>query len=216
MPTRLLDLGLPGQPQLRLSITNETSHRSPYMTLSHCWGQLQIKQLETTNLYALREGIEPEELPKTSQDVIRFTRASGIRYLWIDSLCIIQDSITDWQRESAVMGYVYKNAVCNIAATAAPDGRFGCFFERDPSLILPCRVQSKSFPNQGSDSELFELVPNAIWAHNVDDAPLNSRSWVMQERFLSPRIIHCGKNQLFWECRELVSMTFAALYFKRK
>jgi hypothetical protein len=58
MPTRLLDLGLPGQPQLRLSIANETS---PYMTLSHCWGQLQIKPLETANLHALCEGKEPEE-----------------------------------------------------------------------------------------------------------------------------------------------------------
>jgi hypothetical protein len=159
MPTRFLDLGLPGQLQLRLSITSETSHRSPYMTLSHYWSQLQIKRLETINLYALREGIEPEELLKTFQDVIRFTRASGIRYLWIDSLCIIQDSITDWQKESAVMGDVYKNAICNIAATVTPDGRFGCFFERDPSLILPCMVQRKFFLKQGSDSDLFDLVP---------------------------------------------------------
>jgi hypothetical protein len=109
------------------------------------------------------------------------------------------------------MGDFYKNAVCNIAATAAPNGRLGCFFERDPELVIPCRVQSKSFPKQSSDSELFELVLSAIWGHNVDDAPLNSRPWVMQERFLSPRIIRCGRNQLFWECHELVSITFAAL-----
>jgi hypothetical protein len=211
MPSRLLDLGLPSQPQLRLWLTNKTSHRSPYMTLSHCWAQLQIKRLETTNLQSLCEGITLSELPKTFQDAIKFTRASGVRYLWIDSLCIVQDAISDWQTESAVMGDVYKNAICNIAATAAPDGRFGCFFERDPELVVPCRVHSKSFPKQGSDCDLFELVPNAIWAPNVDNAPLNSRSWVMQERFLSPRIVHCGKNQLFWECRELVSMTFTAL-----
>jgi hypothetical protein len=144
----------------------------------------------------MREEIDFSQLPKTFQDAIKFTRAYGARFLWIDSLCIIQDSISDWQQESARMGDKYKNALCNIAATAASDGRVGCFFNRNPLLVQNFRLHIDSFRGHPSTTGLYGFVDGNFWGRNVDNAPLNRRAWVLQEQFLSPRILHCGKNQL--------------------
>jgi hypothetical protein len=90
--------------------------------------------LKMTNLNQFIECIDIAELPKTFQDAIEISRRLDIRFLWIDSLCIIQDSKEDWLKESVIMGDIYQHAYCNIAATAAPDGRTGCFLERNPLL----------------------------------------------------------------------------------
>ncbi len=174
---------------------SQSSSSSRYMTLSHCWGQLHIKRLETATLDQMCDGINLDELPRTFQDAIKFTRALDVRFLWIDSLCIIQDSVTDWAAEAGTMKDVYKHAFCNIAA---PDGRSGCFVEKDPQLSKVRRVQPEN------DSTLYDLVADELWLHNVDKAPLNTRAWVVQERYLSPRILHCSRQQLFWECCEPV------------
>jgi hypothetical protein len=102
-----------------------------YLTLSHCWGKDQIFRLLETNIDQLRKAIPTNRLPQTFQQAIALTKRMGHRYIWIDSLCIIQDSEDDWHYESSRMGDVYKNSFCNISATAAEDGRMGLFFERD-------------------------------------------------------------------------------------
>jgi hypothetical protein len=139
---RVLDVGTPSKPSLSLHITEDSSLKSPYITLSHCWGnpKLQIKRLSNANISQFTNLIDDAELPKTFQDAIAIARRLGVRFLWIDSLCIIQDSVEDWVKESSNMGNVYKNSLCNIAATAAPDGRTGCFLQRNPLLARPCRV----------------------------------------------------------------------------
>jgi hypothetical protein len=124
----------------------------------------------------------------------------------IESLCIIQDSVGGWAPESAMMDLAYSNANCNLAATAAENSSTGCFFERNSLLAQPCRVKIDSFPGPVSVSSEYDLVPRGLFYHNIEHQPLNRRGWVLQEQFLSPRIIHCGRNQLFWECQEMVSM----------
>lgn len=202
MPTRLLDVGSLDQPQLRLHLTIPNSPQISYMTLSHCWGQLRIKRLELGTLRQMREKIDMHDLTRTFQDAIQFTRESGIKFLWIDSLCIIQDSPTDWEKESEMMRDVYKNAFCNITATAAPDGRSGCFFERDLVLSQSLRVEIGS--GGAGPPILYDFIFRDEWKRSVVDAPLNRRAWVLQEKFLSPRTLHFARDQLFWECHELV------------
>lgn len=75
--------------------------------------------LTSKNVDKLVKEIEVGDLPKTFKDAIAFTRASRIGYLWIDSLCIIQDSEEDWHFESTSMASIYSNAWCNIAADGA-------------------------------------------------------------------------------------------------
>ncbi|KAL2061615.1 hypothetical protein VTL71DRAFT_6992 [Oculimacula yallundae] len=205
LPTRILDLGTLEDPILCLQ-TSTSSLSSSYMTLSHCWGKLEIQQLTTFNMDSMRSQIVVTELPKTFQDAIAFTRICGVRYLWIDSLCIVQNSPEDWSSEAARMGDIYKNALCNIAATAALDGRDGCFFQRDPLLLKPLRVRISSFDLNPSPTGLYEIrVQSSFWWYQVTNAPLNQRAWVQQEQVLSTRVIHCGKIQLLWECCELTA-----------
>jgi hypothetical protein len=205
-PTRVIAVGSIAEPDLRLLVTNPASPVSSYATLSHCWGKLRIKQLLLSNLPTLVNGIVFAELSKTFQDAIVITRRLGLKFLWIDSLCIIQDSIQDWAHESAMMDSVYSNATCNLAATTADDSGAGCFYERNPLLAQPCRVNIDSFPGPVSESCQYDLIPQALFYNSIDLQSLNRRGWVLQEQFLSPRIIHCGRNQLFWECQEMVCM----------
>jgi len=141
-------------------------------------------------------GIDPSTLTKTFQDAIYITRRPGIRFLWIDSLCIIQDSVSDWVKESSTMGEVYANGIFNIAATAASDGRLGCLFDRNPRLAQKCRVRI--------GEETVEFIDQWYWYNNITNTPLNTRAWVLQEELLSPRILNWERQQLSWKCSELV------------
>ncbi|KAF1828678.1 HET-domain-containing protein [Decorospora gaudefroyi] len=101
--------------------------RTPVSGVSHCWGKQPIIRTTTSNLDAYAINIPWENLSKTFQDAVSFTYRLDLKYLWIDSLCIIQDSIDDWRREGSRMSQIYKNAIITLAATGAADGREGCF-----------------------------------------------------------------------------------------
>lgn len=66
------------------------------------------------------------DLPPLFQDAIIITRQLGLRYLWIDSLCIIQDSLRDWETEAAKMASIYQNSYVTISATDASNGSAKC------------------------------------------------------------------------------------------
>jgi hypothetical protein len=136
-----------------------------------------------------------------------------VRFLWINSLCIIQDSTEDWQHDSLLMGSVYKYGVCNIAATSGHDGRAGCFFDRNLLLIQPLVVQAtwsgRTLLGSLKESDLSTnkliageyCVYRGKWKEEIENAPLNQRAWVVQERLLAPRILHFSSQQIYWECR---------------
>jgi Heterokaryon incompatibility protein (HET) len=90
-----------------------------YVALSHCWGGNM--PLKTTHgcLNAYMEKLPVSLQPQNFQDAMKITMELGVRYLWIDSLCIIQDSLQDWKHECTVMGDVYANASITISAAAA-------------------------------------------------------------------------------------------------
>src|SRR3954471_17621094 len=102
MPARLLQLGSPTPNQVRLWIRPEGtgSPRPRYTTLSHCWGRAKFLNLTSKNLQELTEGISISILPKTFRDAILVAKGIGAEYLWIDALCIVQDSTGDWEREA--------------------------------------------------------------------------------------------------------------------
>ena len=98
------------------------------------------------------------------------------------------------------MGHVYENSFCNIAATGAPNSDKGCFQARDISMVQPCTIES-TWSNRINRS--WEIIDMCFWASHIDQAPLSRRGWVVQERWLSPRILHYGRHQILWECSEL-------------
>lgn len=205
-PTRLLDIGTPESEFVRLVESESLTLKQPYATLSHCWGNTLIIRTTLATITEFRDCISHELLPKTFNDAIRIARSLHLRYLWIDSLCIIQDSRDDWEREADTMSKVYRYSFINIAATGAAQSTEGCFWERDPRAIRPTECSIRWSNCEETEARRYRVVPEPhLWAQKLVNQPLNLRAWVLQERILSPRVLHFGRDQLFWECREFVA-----------
>src|SRR3569833_216882 len=173
-----------------------------YMSLSHCWGSQPTLKLTTASLGSLTRGIPLAELPRTYLDAALVDRELGVGYLWIDSLCINQDSMEDWQREAGQMSKVYQNTYCNIAALDARDSHGGLFAMRDPAIIEPFLVQS-SWTNGPRFHWLAKFrAKMSDMQEDIASAPVHQRAWVLQERMLAPRTLHYGNRMIFWECRQ--------------
>ena len=136
-----------------------------YVTLSHRWGNHELLTLTKASFAAMSAKIDVAMLSQTSRDAIAITRSLGLRYLWIDSLCIIQDDLTDWQVESAKMGEIFKSSLFTIAASWASSNTEGCFFDRKPlfaklMLAKETQVSSRALNNvasAGSHSDPLRL-----------------------------------------------------------
>lgn len=135
------------------------------------------------------------ELPKTYREACEVATSMGFSYIWIDSLCIVQDDIDDWQKESAVMGRIYEGAIFNIAATWAADGSLGLYHGRDPATV--------SAPDLGEGKATLARL--RMYTDDIEEAPLNTRAWVLQERYLAVGQLSFTKNQVYWECQELMA-----------
>jgi hypothetical protein len=148
-----------------------------------------------------------EEMPQTYLDAFKVNQSLGVRYIWIDALCIVQDDPYDWQVESAKMCDIYRDVYCTIAANAAQSNGQGCFMEKH-GLSLPTNSCRLVVEENGHRSVIVLLPPRPSWKNQILSSPLNSRAWVLQERLISPRILHFTKDAIFWECSELKSSQF--------
>jgi hypothetical protein len=180
-----------------------------YVALSHCWGKRRflIMNKDNENAFQTIPGVRVSDLPPNFRDAIYATRKLGFRYVWIDSLCILQGSREDWQREAPMMNKVYRNAALTLAPSVSSDAYGGLFRARDPSLVLPYKmqVQVEEPESNAVSQKTFYAVPRSSWKFEVSESPLNQRAWVLQERVLSPRTVYFGKDQIFWECRGMVA-----------
>ena len=201
-PTRLLDVGIAESPIINLKETSELDLPIlEYTTLSHCWGATMPIRLLSSNYAEFAKRIALDGLPKTFQDAVNITRRLGLRYLWIDALCIIQDSSSDWVKESGRMHLVYRNSYITIAAAAATDAKGGLFKTRNPLKIVPCQIKH-------DDNGRSEFLVSTYETEEEERGILKSlvlftRAWVFQERLLSSRLLVFGKRELYWECLEL-------------
>ena len=203
-PKRLVDVGQVEETKIHLRTTSSESQPLSYATLSHCWGQSQHLLLTAETYSEFSSGIALVRLPRTFRDAVVLTRRLGIQYLWIDSMCILQDSEQDWREQSAIMGEVYRNSLVNIAATSAHDGDGGLFFDRKPAYLQALQITARwPFDDHLKEEKLYNFFYNSPFCNSILTAALNTRGWVMQERLLSPRIIHCHRNYLAWECRKV-------------
>lgn len=164
-----------------------------YCTLSHCWGQMQPLKLTRKSHESFEENIPFDILPKTFADAVRITLNLGISHLWIDSLCICQDDQDDWLAESARMGDIYANGVCNIAAL----DHGGCFFEGPTPAS-----EALYFSTRGKHYLTTKFSEPAAYDDRLKNSPLAKRGWVFQEIVLSPRTILYGAGGISWDCVE--------------
>ena len=141
------------------------------------------------------KGIKTSDMPQIFRDAVFITRELGIEHLWIDSLCILQDSEDDWQRESSKMGTLYKNAFLKISAAASTDSTQGIFRQRSISRLPPVKIE----PCDSDYTSLYvtQFVENIPFEK---PQPIDSRAWCLQESALSPRVLVYGTELLGWLC----------------
>ncbi|KAN0093531.1 HET domain containing protein [Hyaloscypha variabilis] len=171
-----------------------------YIALSHCWRDSRPPCLTTlstikTNLCA----IEWESIPDTFKHAIQITRKLGVQFLWIDSLCIVQDDNLDWEEESSKMASIYRNSYLTLCATQAPSDDDGLW----PSL--PVSTLHKIWFREDQVAyavhlRAMHIIP--VWEYVRVLSPIATRSWTFQEQILSPRVLHFGNGELLWECME--------------
>ncbi|KAK3349549.1 heterokaryon incompatibility protein-domain-containing protein [Lasiosphaeria hispida] len=202
LPTRIIDVGDKNEAEggiLRLVHTRMWWwSRSRYVALSHRWGRRSSKDNARnctliSNLEDHCQSIKFDELGRTFQDAITVTRQLGQRYLWIDSLCIVQDDKDDCNREIKCMEQVFASAYCVIAAASAEGTDAGFLGPRPPN-------QSVSVLTSSSETPLYICQSIDDFRGEVEGAGLSRRGWVLQERALARRTIFFGSGQTYWEC----------------
>jgi hypothetical protein len=181
LPARLIDLEDVQQLQfvrvVRVPVPSPPDLK--YATLSYCWGGKSKLQLNRSN----------------ASDAVHFTAGLGLRWLWVDSLCIVQDSMEDMAHEVQSMYGIYQNCFISIAALEAGHSDEGLYACRDPLMYAECELARASKEQaiviySGCPHPTFDRVP-----------PLYTRGWVVQERILPPRTVILGRT-VGWECRE--------------
>jgi hypothetical protein len=187
-PTRLLDVT--GVKVCLLHSSDIREKRPDYATLSYCWGgQMGLQTTKDTSANHQR-GITTSELPRTLLDAVTVTRQLGLKYLWVDALCILQDSTEDWERECSRIGDYYKYSYVTISALESPGAEEG---------FLKMRPAIRSTPLfTGSRTWIRKPLPGR--KQIFKNAALCQRGWALQERLLATRILHYAKSELFWEC----------------
>lgn len=188
-------------PSIRLEDDPEKLLDADYTTLSYCWGRnAQFRKLQRHNYDDSKGGICISSLPKTLQHSVALTRALNIRYIWIDALCIIQDSVgsQDWLKEALKMSSVYGRSYLNIAASSSGTAEGGLFYERDPIVVSGVSVKP-----HGEERGGYVITDDRHWLEEFQFMPLNLRAWALQERRLSTRTVHFTDSQIFWECSML-------------
>ncbi|KHO01395.1 Heterokaryon incompatibility [Metarhizium album ARSEF 1941] len=214
LPTRLINVGTEAGPRLTLVLSAEIETADKrYIALSHCWG-LTMPEAGKTMVKTLNDhlaSIAEDRLPRSFRDFVQNTRRLGVPYVWIDSLCIVQDSREDWEREAAQMADVYSNAHLTMAASGSADGRGGCqvadHVRSYGPVDIECRVNvDATAPARDSTAATIAF---RLWSRDTYPVgqilgidPLTKRGWSLQERELSPRVVHYCRDTIRWECRE--------------
>lgn len=204
LPTRVIDVGIrENHEDMKLFVTNSIDCN--YVALSHCWGGLITPLLKKETLIPWQESINFSGLPANFRDAISITQRLGLRYVWIDALCIIQDSADDWAVESKKMGSLYHDALVTVAAATSIKSTEGFL-----KCIAPSQSKDEMFNLKlSSDPEITKTVKLAFQIPENEDetlrglfgsGPLHTRGWCLQETIISPRILHFGSKMIYWHC----------------
>lgn len=167
-----------------------------YISLTHRWNDDIMFQTKTASIAQMKRRFPAHWISATFLDAITLAFKLGVEYIWIDSICIIQDDAADWGAEALTMGKVYSNSLITLSATTA---KKGLHLPRNPFLIKPCVISPKW---KGIESKPLTVMDPQFWGDRIQRSPCGTRGWIIQERWLSARVLHFVFDQLAWECRE--------------
>ncbi|KAL2860967.1 heterokaryon incompatibility protein-domain-containing protein [Aspergillus lucknowensis] len=177
--------------------------RPPYMALSHRWNGSITAAASTAseNIRTRLRSLNVDEMPLAFVHAVEVAQQLCVDYLWIDSICILQDSKDDWIRKSSIMGRVYSNAYCTIAAqmplAVSSSGLFGSQDVENNSLDFSCCSEDGQFKT------VRAVKTQPLWVDEFGRGVLQDRGWCLQELELSPRVLHYTPSHVLWECRTL-------------
>ncbi|KAI1264419.1 heterokaryon incompatibility protein-domain-containing protein [Xylariaceae sp. FL1019] len=196
LPTRVIDVEA-------LRIVSLPGQVAPYVTLSHCWGGRVSPLLRHENCDLFERSIPLGLLPPNFRDAITITRNLGVRYLWIDALCILQDSKQDWDNEIKQVAAYFSNSYFTIFGMASQSSHNGLFGR--PQTQMPINPVYLPLSHNVKDDCQVALAydPSYDELRNLSqDGPLASRAWTLQESMLATRQLHYGKHQIYWKCHD--------------
>ena len=200
LPSRVIDCSNPSQPNLFIT----SGLHARYIALSYVWGEAQEHKTTTKNIDSYIRSISIDILPRTIVDAILITHRLGVRYLWVDSLCIIQDSDDDKDRELAYMRHIYADAYLTIIAASASRVSEGFLQPRIDKFGAAAIELPFILPNDSLTRSLGKIFLSSwlITTPKYDPArePLHTRGWCMQEYFLSPRKLIFATHTLQYAC----------------
>lgn len=212
LPVRVLEVS-----NYRAKLVETKGKVAPYLTLSHCWGTKTVIRLVKDKLDDMKRDIPWTSLSRTFQDAIMLTWRLGFRYIWIDSLCILQDSKEDWEYHASRMAQIYSNSQLTISASGGADSSHGCFSSRlqepyilqsldsrpifHPPLWTPKELEGKDRDGCVRRFQVTLKPRHGLYQDRRPSEPLLKRAWVFQEQILSPRIVHFASGELYFECK---------------
>jgi hypothetical protein len=202
LPSRVLDVWSSFD---KIRLCNTPDKGFPYVCLSHCWGNDKPACMTTTeSLESNRRGIPLDSLPKTFRDAVDIVRRLGIQYLWIDTMCIIQDNENDWKAESVKMASVYQNAFLTIAASSSSSTHGGCYSSSPPQRKYEIEINDPKVTATSlyARRDLFHIRHSGDHNLDIPELPLLQRGWAYQERLLSSRVLHFSHGEIIWNCVE--------------
>lgn len=207
LPTRVIDVGsMDGSIDpfiLETKGSLQKPARGRWVALSHCWGGDIPEKTTSKNIFTRLKALPLQQLPQTFVDAIIVTRRLGLQYLWIDSFCILQDSLLDWANESAQMGNVYQNASLVLATTCSGNSTDGILNTR-PNMSRLYTLPLEYYSGRSSTQGIIHFRRNNL-IHSRQDrlprGPLTSRAWTVQEKVLARRTLHFATYELIWECQ---------------
>jgi hypothetical protein len=195
LPTRVIDVGDNHTPPKLITTGGKIG---TWIALSYCWGGDSVFIYNDHTVNDLKVGIPLEKYPATLRDVIIITRALKMKYIWIDALCIKQDSREDWAAEASKMQEVYSGAIVTISAANSPSTQSGIFSKRKTGMsnvALEWKGEEKS-------GKVYLRSGSELWDHSLQTSALQTRGWTLQEGLLAPRTLSYGAQQMMWECPE--------------
>ncbi|KUJ13441.1 HET-domain-containing protein [Mollisia scopiformis] len=211
LPTRLLSIGKEGGnvrlvPTSFLKADPKTAEKISYVALSYCWGSAETaggSLLMTTHqtMKSRLQRIEINTMPQAFKDAITVAHKLRIQYLWIDSLCIIQDDPPDWQKESSNMAEIFSNAYLTIAAAQGSSCN-DTFLSRELLQVeIPFQIRSDEFEEKDCVLGLRFRRPNTDKMSEINQSRWVTRGWTFQEDCLARRVLIFGEKKLLFSCR---------------
>ncbi|KAL7932076.1 heterokaryon incompatibility domain-containing protein [Trichoderma chlorosporum] len=201
LPTRLVEVSPLGEPE-SARLCETSGQKGQYCALSYCWGGDQALKTLVERYGRYLEKLPYDQLPQTIKDAFQVTRSMGLKYIWIDAFCIIQDSNEDKQAEMAKMMGIYQKTQFTISAasaTAATEGFLHTDYH-DPSIgafYHPLRVEKETM-----GSVLISESSSSFASVAAHQQPINTRGWTLQEALLTPRLLIFSNMHMVWKCQD--------------